>query len=105
MNNITVEWISKHPHTSRSLTIRYPVGKAPKPLFKDLERAGFFRPKFHNAPSVGGFVEVDYEKAGTDIFGQWKPAERRVYVAAVEKVLTRHGLTAKYRRLTIADCL
>lgn len=115
----SVAFLSKHPHDTRWLSIKYPDDVVPTALLRDLVAVGWtWQPGMRklvsydpllpvpSAPPFGGRVEVDIEAKGTGISGSWTPEESAAHMRRVRKVLRKHGfLRVPHNKLTLADLL
>lgn len=102
--DIRIELISKHPHTTWGISIRW-WAKKPTRLIKDLTKAGWNLSPFH-VPQVPGHHELELDKPGSGLFQSWIPRERSQFLKEVKRILAANGVETYYRRkLQLQDLL
>ena len=102
----TVEFLSKHPHTTYWIHVVYPVDKYPTVLVSKLKQAGFTPHEIPPPPPLDGIAELDLCKSGSDLFAGWTPKEKRNNVRDARKMMRTTGFTnVNHRRLRAIDLL
>ena len=102
----TAEWQSKHPHSTRWLSIRFNVSDPPVQLFDLLERQCGLHREAPVVPPFGDEQEVDYGCDGSGLFNGWTETEARTIVDTTNALIrSEFGFTPKWRRLTLHDLL
>jgi len=102
----TVEFLSKHPHTTCWIHLQYPVDKYPIALVSQLEQIGFVRDEFASLPPLDGIAELELGKAGSDLFQGWTTTEKRSNMRVARKTLAVAGfLKVPHRKLRPIDLI
>lgn len=106
---VRVEFRSKHPHRTLWLWLEFPQHDDPKGLLDDLATAGWREGGSIGAARMSPFKgrqQVEINKRGSGLFGEWLPNERKRFLAEARRILRRHGLVnVRNRKLTLADLL
>ena len=100
-----MEFVSKRPHSSRSLVVLFLDSEPIQPLIKSLQTIDW-KP-FSRPFSVGeGTNEISFVKEGTGPFGSWTSTEEKSFLKEVKKMLDKEGhKNIPYRKLTFMELI
>lgn len=100
-----LEFLSKHPHRTRSLVITHDKTEDATPIVEAMKTIGWEVGK-NPLPHVDGKKEISLSRKGSDIFNSWTTQEHKTFLKEAEKTLKTVGIkNVPYRKLTIQDCI